>query len=104
MSWPTWATIMLHPDNKSLYATDKFKLHQWVKTTCRIYAGLQKDQRTKLTALPAGTSGEIRAIEQIKVDSYYAITYYLVRFPVSQGLNKKQLQYWAKLGESCLTE
>ena len=95
---------MLHTENKGLEATFRFKKHQWVKTTCRIYAGLQKDQRVKLTALPAGMNGEIRAIEQVKVDSYYAITYYLVRFPVSQGPNKKQMQYWARLGESCLTE
>lgn len=94
---------MLHHENKVVFSTNRFKTRQWVKTVCRIYAGLQKDQRTKLTPLPKGMKCEIRAIELVKIDNYPAVLYYLVRIPVTQNVGQKQLQYWARLGESCIT-
>lgn len=93
---------MFHTENKILSHSHGFKLNDRVKTVCKIYAGPQKDQKTKLTQFPAGTIGVIRSIEQIKVDNHYAITYYLVKIQVDRGPDKKQLQYWAKLNGSCI--
>ena len=100
---------MFHTENKILNDSHGFKLKDRVKTVCKIYAGLQKNQKTRLTPIPCESVGQIRSIEQIKVDNHYAITYYLVLFHIDQGLNKhggkkKPLCFWAKLNESCFVK
>lgn len=80
----------------------QFKLKQWVKTVCTVYAGLQKIQTVKLTAFPAGTLCEVRAICPKQVDNVTVGHYLMIKIPVAQEGKTKILHYWARVNESCL--